>query len=242
MKNIWSKEAISAMTNDVKNSTHKETIPPGGRPLTGGEIEMLKKLFGNAIDYNYVRIHKDKFTPGIQDDNVSMTPWGELYMPPNNYSPDFTKELSLKKYNYIHHFIHEMAHVWQYHRKDFVFLRGTVLSCGTGIAQAVNTLKDYTPAPFKPAVEYIETEVDPYVYKHDTPSKDFFSYSLESQAEILADYYMQEILGIRDYYGKELNSRKRYVFFYKKTLENFLIEVDDSNRRPRDLKKEWNLQ
>lgn len=77
------------VTNTVKDSQKKLSLDEG-RKLTDGEIALCKKLFGNAIDYRFVRIHKGKLIPGVQSDQVSMTPWGELYMPENNYRDDFS--------------------------------------------------------------------------------------------------------------------------------------------------------
>lgn len=231
-------------TNTTKDS-QKELSIDDGRKLTSGEIELCKKLFGNAIDYRFVRIHKSKLIPGVQSGQVSMTPWGELYMPDDNYLDDFSMATG-KKINYLHHFIHEMAHVWQYQRKNKL-TRGSIVICGgalsinTGIANTIESIGNSLPNSAGEILKDISGEIDPYTYKGSL-LKNFFQYNMESQAEMLADYFVSEIMGIAGYIGKNSNRRIRAQFFYQDTLEPFFEEVDQSNRRPRDLKIQWKLK
>lgn len=231
-------------TNTTKDS-QKELSMDDGRKLTSGEIELCKKLFGNAIDYRFVRIHKGKLIPGVQSDQVSMTPWGELYMPDDNYLEDFST-VTGKKINYLHHFIHEMVHVWQYQRKSKL-TRGSIVICGgalsinTGIANAIESLGNALKNRAGEILKDISAEIDPYTYI-ESSQKNFFQYNMESQAEMIADYFMSEIIGITGYTGKNSNRRTRAKFFYKDTLKLFFEEVDQSSRQPRDLKKQWELK
>jgi hypothetical protein len=80
------------------------------RPLTEGEIELARSMFGQAIDYGRVRIIRGRWWP-FQPKGVVMAPTGNIHFHPADphWSLDFSAEsLSLQGL-----FIHEMTHVWQ---------------------------------------------------------------------------------------------------------------------------------
>ena len=80
------------------------------RPLTTGEIELARSVFGDAIDYSRVRLVRGKWWP-FQPRGIVMAPTGHIHFHPDSplWSEDFSKErLSLQGL-----FIHEMTHVWQ---------------------------------------------------------------------------------------------------------------------------------
>jgi hypothetical protein len=80
------------------------------RPLTPGEIELARSVFGEAIDYSRVRMVRRKWWP-FQPKHIVMAPTGNIHFHPDSslWSDDFSKErLSLQGL-----FIHEMTHVWQ---------------------------------------------------------------------------------------------------------------------------------
>ena len=82
----------------------------GARPLTPGEIELARSVFGDAIDYPRVRMVRRKWWP-FQPRSVVMAPTGNIHFHPHSdlWSEDFSIErLSLQGL-----FIHEMVHVWQ---------------------------------------------------------------------------------------------------------------------------------
>jgi hypothetical protein len=85
--------------------------PAGGeRPLTEGEIALVRSVFGSAIDPGPVRIRRRKWFP-FQPAGTTMAPCGHLHFHPRsgNYSDDFAlAALALQG-----HFVHEMTHVWQ---------------------------------------------------------------------------------------------------------------------------------
>lgn len=85
--------------------------PAGGeRPLTPGETTLVRRVFGDAIDPEPVRIRRRKWFP-LQPAGTTMAPCGHLHFHPGsgNYSDDFAlADLALQG-----HFIHEMTHVWQ---------------------------------------------------------------------------------------------------------------------------------
>lgn len=94
---------------DAKNS----------RPLTPGEVEMARSVFGDAIDYGRVRIVNRKWWP-LQPRNAAMAPCGSIHFHPKGklWSEDFSREpLWLQGF-----FIHEMTHVWQAQRYGRLYL------------------------------------------------------------------------------------------------------------------------
>jgi len=80
------------------------------RPLTPGEIELARSVFGDAIDYSRVRLVKGKWWP-FHPRNAAMAPMGEIWFHPvgGGWSDDFSEE-PLSRQGF---FIHEMTHVWQ---------------------------------------------------------------------------------------------------------------------------------
>ena len=82
----------------------------GARPLTPGEIELARTMFGDAIDYGRVKLVRRKWWP-FQPKGIVMAPTGNIHFHPDSplWSDDFSSErLSLQGL-----FIHEMTHVWQ---------------------------------------------------------------------------------------------------------------------------------
>jgi len=89
------------------------------RPLTAGETDLARSVFGGAIDYSQVRMIRRKWWP-LQPKNYVMTPSGNLHFHPtgNAWSDDFSKEsIALQGL-----FIHEMTHVWQAQKKGRFYL------------------------------------------------------------------------------------------------------------------------
>jgi hypothetical protein len=89
------------------------------RSLTSGEIELARSVFGDAIDYSKVRLHRGKWWL-FHLPNTAMTPTGDIWFHPKGggWSEDFAKEpLGLQGL-----FIHEMTHVWQTQRSGRYFL------------------------------------------------------------------------------------------------------------------------
>jgi len=82
----------------------------GERALTPGEVALARTVFGNAIDYEPVRIKRRKWWP-LQPKRITMAPRGDLYFHPQGtaYCDDFAGA-SLVRQGL---FIHELTHVWQ---------------------------------------------------------------------------------------------------------------------------------
>ncbi len=80
------------------------------RPLTSGERALAASVFGDAIDYDAVRIHRRKWFP-FQPRRAIMAPDGHLWVHPKSdlWSDDYS-QAPLGRQGL---FIHEMTHVWQ---------------------------------------------------------------------------------------------------------------------------------
>jgi hypothetical protein len=87
------------------------------RPLTRAETALASSMFGDAIDYDCVKIHNAKWI-FFQPRQTAMAPDGDIWFHPKGdlYCADFCEgpvtEQGL--------FIHEMTHVWQ--RQSGIFL------------------------------------------------------------------------------------------------------------------------
>ena len=82
----------------------------GARPLTEGEIDLARSMFGDTIDYSKVRMVKRKWWP-FQPRSTAMAPTGNIHFHPHGklWSEDFSSD-PLHRQGL---FIHEMTHVWQ---------------------------------------------------------------------------------------------------------------------------------
>jgi hypothetical protein len=75
-----------------------------GRRLTDGEAALARRVFGEAIDYDRVRIATGGFGP------FAVTLGSRIHVPPGAGSADFSAEPPLRQ----GFFVHEMTHVWQF--------------------------------------------------------------------------------------------------------------------------------
>jgi hypothetical protein len=93
--------------------------PDASRPLTPGEVQLARSIFGDAIDYSQVRMVRRKWWP-FQPQRVAMAPMGNIHFHPNGdlWSDDFSKE-SLHRQGL---FIHELTHVWQSQKRGRFYL------------------------------------------------------------------------------------------------------------------------
>lgn len=89
------------------------------RALTREERRLAQSLFGDAVDYDAVRIHRRKFWL-LHPRRVTMAPDGHIWFHPLGtlHCEDFgAASLTLQG-----HFIHEMTHVWQAQRGGRYYL------------------------------------------------------------------------------------------------------------------------
>jgi hypothetical protein len=91
----------------------------GSRPLTHGEVELARSVFGEAIDYSRVRMIRRRWWP-FQPRGIVMAPCGNIHFHPKSpqWSDDFAKE-PLHRQGL---FIHEMTHVWQAQERGRFYL------------------------------------------------------------------------------------------------------------------------
>ncbi|HEV2748159.1 MAG TPA: vgr related protein [Allosphingosinicella sp.] len=89
------------------------------RFLTEGERRLAASVFGTAIDYAPVRIHRRKWFP-FQPRKVAMAPCGHIHFHPGGplWSEDFAADLPWRQAL----FIHEMTHVWQAQTRGRLYL------------------------------------------------------------------------------------------------------------------------
>ncbi|MES2057029.1 MAG: vgr related protein [Pseudomonadota bacterium] len=90
------------------------------RPLTSGEIDLARSVFGAAIDYAPVRIARRKWA-FFQPRETVMAPTGTMHFHPggSHYRDDF----AAASFGDQGLFIHEMTHIWQYQKGIFLPLR-----------------------------------------------------------------------------------------------------------------------
>ena len=82
----------------------------GGRPLTSGERKLAASIFGDAIAYDRVRLHRRKWFP-FQPKRTVMAPDGHIWVHPESdlWRDDYAAAgLGLQGL-----LLHEMTHVWQ---------------------------------------------------------------------------------------------------------------------------------
>ena len=141
-----------------------EAAPPDkvaepNRPLTDGEVALLRPIFRDGIDYANVRVIDNAFP--LQQANVYMTPRGHIYAPGALYRKDFSKAGTGERMV----FVHEMTHVWQ-------FANGMDL-IAQGFVEFTRNQGAYEKA---------------YPYELAT-GRDLTEYGMEQQASIVEDYF-----------------------------------------------------
>jgi len=88
--------------------------------MTPREISLARSVFGNALDYAKIRIHRRKWW-WFQPSKITMAPDGHLWFHPDSqlFCDDFCdRDISLQGL-----FIHELVHVWQHQKGIFLPLK-----------------------------------------------------------------------------------------------------------------------
>jgi hypothetical protein len=93
---------------------------PVSRPLTSAERALARALFGDAIDYDAVKLHHRKWFP-FQPVKTLMAPTGGIWFHPKG--PYWHEDFGEASLNLQALFLHEMTHVWQYQSGIFLPLR-----------------------------------------------------------------------------------------------------------------------
>jgi len=155
------------------------------RKLTIGEFNMCYTIFGTSMNYNNVLVVKN----ALVFDDSAMGIYGGVYFDLKDYKIDF----SLSDEFYQRWFIHEMTHLWQYQQGFDVFKEGAMLQIG-----------------------YKLGNYNPYFYDIDsngTIVKHFNWFNMESQADILAHYYIINILQSKHFYNSVVDNEKS-IYLY----------------------------
>ncbi|HYD19638.1 MAG TPA: type IV secretion protein Rhs [Patescibacteria group bacterium] len=165
------------------------------RPLTTGEVQLAKSVFGDSIDYAAVTINDGKFA-GFHPEGTAMAPNGNLFMY-GCYAEDYSK---LETYGQSL-FIHEMTHVWQYQNKILA-----------PIAEAVK-LNLKHKFNYRAAYDY-ELEA----------GKDLTDYNMEQQASIVQDHFALKREAGSEYWSNCQNAEygAARMALYEQVLDKFL--------------------
>lgn len=133
------------------------------RPLTSGETELARSVFGDSIDYARVRVHRGRLIPLLQHEHTAMSPFGVMHYPPPLYEADFSQSDKRRL------FIHEMAHIWQHALGLKLWLDGGIIACKGGYGKGL------------PAYRY---------HDHLDGRNCLSQFNMEQQADIIADYFV----------------------------------------------------
>lgn len=170
------------------------------RPLTKGEVSIAEKVFKGSVDYSKIFIHNEEYLwLGLQPNNAAMTPNGQMYYAIEVYVDDYSVDP-----NFMHLFIHEMGHVWQYQLGYPVKRKGLLLHPKSLWGLLYN----------------------PYDYSLDANRK-LCDYNMEQQPDIIADYAMLYIFQI-GVYGKNYPQSAFLL-----TLSEFLKDPSDVSNLPK---------
>lgn len=181
----------------------RQVKPVTERGLTPGEIGMARQVFGTAIQYGRVKVHKGSFIPG--SDGNAMTPYGEIYFPAEEYRDDFSLASDSAKV----WFMHEMVHVWQYQLGRCVMCQGVILGIKGGYGSRARA--------------YV---YDPVLDK-DKKLRDF---NMEQQGDLIAHYFDARFLTGNT---SQLHERHvRQLPFYESVLDGFLQNPNDASLLP----------
>lgn len=93
---------------------------PDSRPLSAAERMMARSVFGDAIDYDPVRIVRRKWA-FFQPRSVTMAPRGHIHFHPQGTS--YCECFASASISRQGHLIHELVHVWQHQRGINLVLR-----------------------------------------------------------------------------------------------------------------------
>jgi hypothetical protein len=89
------------------------------RPLTDGEVALARTMFGDAIDYQRVRIVRGKWWP-FQHKGIVMAPTGNVHFHPDD--PRLVADFSKAPLDLQGLYIHELTHVWQTQKRGRFYL------------------------------------------------------------------------------------------------------------------------
>jgi len=158
------------------------------RPLTAGEEQLARGVFGDALKVERVRIHNRRYLPW-QKKGIAMAPNGHVYFHELDYKADFSLHDGDAAW-----LVHELTHAWQHQHGRSVILRGLVEQTGAYLGYS------------------------PYKYGKLDPARAFGSYKNEQQAAIVEDHFRTgRRMGPRHGSGS-LGDYERAIPFVPKTV------------------------
>jgi len=203
------KTNADALGSSVKEHTVEENV----RPLTAGEIDLAKKIFGTSVDFSKVKVHNGAYMVGAGSN--AMTPNGEMYFPSEYYKPDF----SALDDAFRIWFIHEMTHVWQYQLGYSVKWGGIKIQLKGGYG--------YAPGQDTPRA---------YIYNPTTDrNKSMADFNMEQQGDLVSHYFDAV------YLSENTASHRTHVInlpFLQKILDGFIKNPSDTSLLPNSTKIE----
>lgn len=186
-------QGIRLYTQTAGWLTRQIIVRDYGRPLTTGEISLLRPYFNNRVDYSKIKV----INVGIPETHFTVTPNGKIFFSGNNYRDDYSQLPDTAGLKWV--FIHEICHVWQFQHGYFIKVNASLMGSHGGYRG------DYPPA---------------YKYNFfDTPLH-FKDYNLEQQASIIEHYaillnnqqeLIKRLIPILKQYPQYINTLKQYV-------------------------------
>lgn len=130
------------------------------RNLTSAEIATAQLIFGNALNYQKIKIYCGiPYLPWL---SCAVSPNGHIYFPKQHCPADFTQAPT----HYLVWFMHELTHVWQWQLGFRTWLGGSILALRGG---------------------YYQRRAYRYTLTPDSIS--FAKLNMEQQAEVVAHYF-----------------------------------------------------
>lgn len=159
------------------------------RGLTAGERQLCEMIFRNSIPTGMVRIIKRTVGYG------GFTPFHNINASGSSYKPDYIGADLLRPPDAsgAHWFVHELAHVWQYFvgmPKAPMFFRGRRIA-----RRMLKRKKDSID------LNTYYGSAALYDYVIDRSGPDLLDFSLEQQAEIIADYFAWTLWSLPPAFG-----------------------------------------
>jgi hypothetical protein len=186
-----------------------------GRPETPGERTMLSDIFHDSINYDKARVHSSAAMDfavnpfgGTLTGVVSMahTHGDVIVMGGQSNRPDYSSPGVDDETRMI--FIHENVHIWQFQNRPLTMtleLFGDIFDKLRG----VDATYRYTL----------------------TPGRDLLDYSVEQQATIITDYYLDVSKGKAPEYGDNAQKGAALKALYDGALKNFKANPNYIARR-----------
>ncbi|TDR32953.1 hypothetical protein [Hydromonas duriensis] len=226
-------------TNNKLVGTSVRTVEVKGkvRFLTEGEKKMAKRFYsnnsgGSLIPYDKVTIREGMFAD--YDDRAVTKNGTSIHWPSPSYEEDFSKASLVKQKT----FIHEMAHIWQYHCGGWVALNSLYHQGVSGqaaynydldhllgyypVEAQAHMIEDYYALRYFGAPNYKKTSEDQY---WDKNQKKYISGPVFLFGGFAADFIEKNNLN-------DIYLNKRYLYEaalepYKKALRYFLQDPTD---------------